>query len=689
MIVLPGDWHTWTYQERRVVLAHEIAHIARGDYLAWLLAQVSVALHVYHPLVHWLSGRLRLEQELAADAWAAEVSGGRERYLFTLAQMALRQDDRRVAWAARPFLPSRGTLLRRVEMLSTTQPRRNVPVSRRRAALLATTAVAAGLMVAGIRAPIGGGRQVASAAEPDKPKATAKDRSAPAMDLSYVPPRAAVVLAARPAAIFQNKDMKPLVDLLNDNQSAISRLGVRIEEIEELTIGLTELPIPRSLIDPIVTLRAKRDLDWKPVGDDFIGKEHFGVAPARAGDNTYYKTAEPSPMNRAYFLPDKRTIVMAPEALLLEVVPAADRWARDWGQPWNQLATGACAAMIDLRAVNGLLSEQMKQDPPPPQLASLRTLAPLWEKGQRLMLAANIDEGLRVTARVDCANGEDAKKVRETAQGALTLARNAFDELGKQELGNPLVAANVPLIDLASEIVKQSRLATEQGHVVLSAQLDLDVAETAVTTLTPVILAARTAANRAQSVNNLKQIALAMHVYLDAHQHFPPPVVIGPDGKTPHSWRVAILPFIDQQRLYEQYKLDEPWDSDNNKKVLAKIPALFRHPAADPESTSAGYFALVGAETGLGPKGGEGTKFPAITDGSSQTIAIVEAKRSIPWTKPDDIDYAADLPLPKVGGWFPNGFCAGFCDGHVAFLQDTLGEQTLRALITKAGGDRP
>jgi len=94
LVVLPATWREWTTTERRVVLAHEIAHVGRGDYAAWLLAQLSLALHFYHPLVHWLARRLRLEQELAADAWGAEASGGRETYLMTLAQMALRQDDR-------------------------------------------------------------------------------------------------------------------------------------------------------------------------------------------------------------------------------------------------------------------------------------------------------------------------------------------------------------------------------------------------------------------------------------------------------------------------------------------------------------------------------------------------------------------------------------------------------------------
>ncbi len=112
VVILPGDWRTWSERELRSVLAHEVAHVARGDFAVGILSQVGVALHFYNPLVWWLAGRLRLEQEMAADLCGARLAGGREAYLTTLARMALRQSD--LPLAARPFLPARGTLLRRV-----------------------------------------------------------------------------------------------------------------------------------------------------------------------------------------------------------------------------------------------------------------------------------------------------------------------------------------------------------------------------------------------------------------------------------------------------------------------------------------------------------------------------------------------------------------------------------------------
>ena len=153
LLLLPGDWRDWGPDERRAVLAHELAHVRRGDFLAGLAAQLGLSLHFYHPLAHWLAARLRLEQELAADAWAARLSGGKPSYLATLAQMALRRDSRAMTWPARAFLPSHGTFVRRIEMLRNTQQIRpgSLPLAAR---ILTVGGLATlGLLVAGLRGP--------------------------------------------------------------------------------------------------------------------------------------------------------------------------------------------------------------------------------------------------------------------------------------------------------------------------------------------------------------------------------------------------------------------------------------------------------------------------------------------------------------------------------------------------------
>jgi hypothetical protein len=192
--------------------------------------------------------------------------------------------------------------------------------------------------------------------------------------------------------------------------------------------------------------------------------------------------------------------------------------------------------------------------------------------------------------------------------------------------------------------------------------------------------------NPRAAFEHFKQIAAAMRDYYDANGHFPPAVLYGPNGKTPYSWRVALLPFLGQKPLYDWYHFDEAWDSPSNQKFLEKMPDVFRRPEEPAESTNASCFALVGPGTIFDGK--EGAKLESITDGTSCTILLVEAKRNIPWTKPEDIPYDPGKPLPALGGYYEGGFYVAMADMTVRFLPSTIRGKVLRALITKAGGER-
>jgi len=188
--------------------------------------------------------------------------------------------------------------------------------------------------------------------------------------------------------------------------------------------------------------------------------------------------------------------------------------------------------------------------------------------------------------------------------------------------------------------------------------------------------------------SGLRLIGLAIHCYLDRHQQrLVPATVIGPDGKTPHSWRVEILPFLGKggEALYKEYRLDEPWDSPTNKRVLAQMPDVFRSAGDDLRSTNSSFFALVGPGTVF--EGKDGIKIDQIFDGTSTTILLVEAKRNIPWTKPEDIPYDPAKPLPPLGGFDGDKFLALFADCvTVRRLSTQLGERTIKALIGRGDG---
>ncbi len=209
----------------------------------------------------------------------------------------------------------------------------------------------------------------------------------------------------------------------------------------------------------------------------------------------------------------------------------------------------------------------------------------------------------------------------------------------------------------------------------------------------PAVQAARTAAQRAQSTNNLKQLSLAAHNYNSAYNHFPQQAIYSKDGKPLLSWRVALLPYLEQMPLYNQFKLDEPWDSPHNRALLKYIPLVYLPPGDKPrgEPYTTFYQVFVGTNGRVGPIFEPSPTFRPVlaqcTDGTSGTLLIVEAGTAVPWTKPEDLPYDPDKPLPALGGVFEDGCVAAFADGSCRFLTHDVDEATIRALITRNGGE--
>ncbi len=151
---------------------------------------------------------------------------------------------------------------------------------------------------------------------------------------------------------------------------------------------------------------------------------------------------------------------------------------------------------------------------------------------------------------------------------------------------------------------------------------------------------------------------------------------------------MAVLPFLEQGELYKQFKLDEPWDSEHNKKLLAKMPAQFEPPLKpkgwQPNTTF--YQVFVGDQTLFPP--GKALRLADLGKVSAGTLMIVEAGEAVPWTKPEDLPYDPARPLPMLGGIFNSGFQAVTADGRSGrFLPKNTPPATLRAMISPRRGE--
>ncbi len=353
-ILLAEDWPEWTADERRAVLAHELAHVRRRDYLMGLLAVGCRAVHFYHPLVRWLAARLRLHQELTADALAARAVGGRTTYLRALAGMALRQDEFCAAGVARSFLSDRGTLLRRVAMLRVTDDGR--PLGRAVRWGMAGLLVLAALGASAVRGP-------AQAPADEAPRPGAAAAELPPFDLSYIPPNAIGFIAVRPAALLSRPEMKPVAErwrLLFQGVCRLAGLGpdfdIPFDAIEQV-VGPMELKVytveerkknphgeGHAVVLGLAFIRMTRDFDWPAVLKSLaplaqVTEVKPGVFECRA--------AAFGPQTLILHAIDRRTLVFS--LLPGGAVNRHDENAARWGAAWRAVERAGFVQVFDNR----------------------------------------------------------------------------------------------------------------------------------------------------------------------------------------------------------------------------------------------------------------------------------------------------------------------------------------------------
>lgn len=269
----------------------------------------------------------------------------------------------------------------------------------------------------------------------------------------------------------------------------------------------------------------------------------------------------------------------------------------------------------------------------------------------------------------------------EAAQSLQRAAVNAYEAAGDAKNARK----HIPQFD---EIIRFLTPKVAGTQVVLSVGENPGEMDKLLPLIALPLQEARNAATRAQHANQLKQIGLAMHMYHDVHRRLPAHASYSEEGKPLLSWRVHLLPYLDQNDLYKQFRLDQPWDSAHNKKLIKKMPGVYKDPRVPVKEAGRTTFVVpTGKKLVFGDK--EGLPFQKITDGTSSTILVLEsdASSAVVWTKPDDLAFD---PADPLKGLFFDGkgtVAVLIADGSVQWLKDAEAKKSLPAYVTPAGGE--
>ncbi len=346
-------------------------------------------------------------------------------------------------------------------------------------------------------------------------------------------------------------------------------------------------------------------------------------------------------------------------------------------------------AVVSVNALQPMLMQIMQQGPPLPEeiVADIQSLI---NNIELIALRLQVGDNEKAQLVISSADANSASNVDESLQRIMQFAHDQIMSQMVREFPDDSATGRAMQAYFAR--VGEKILATlkpRQSDNRLVVEIDDFQNSTMVGTLTglllPAVQSARAAARRMQSSNNLKQLGLAMHNFHDTYRSFPAAAGLDDDGEPMISWRVAILPYIEEAELYQKFKLDEPWDSEHNLALLDEMPDVFKHPSRATKPGHTVYQAPIGEDTLLRLK--EPSRMQDITDGTSNTIMLVEtaAERAVPWTAPQD--YELDIEDPAAGLFEGDLGQFLFGDGSVRSLSRHIDLQLLNALFTRAGGE--
>jgi hypothetical protein len=409
--------------------------------------------------------------------------------------------------------------------------------------------------------------------------------------------------------------------------------------------------------------------------------------PAELAGKTYSRALQP--IEPSHCRVDDHTLIVAMEPMLQLML------AEKKASPLRTLLAKATlkndvtavAALETLRPMIDMARQQMGEVPPP--FAPLLKIPDHIEMAQ---LTVNVRDGLSTKLTLVSQDEAGAKELTKLLNTARAFGKQAalMQIAAQPKSEDPIEQAMQQYMRRLTEFQIDQLTPKQEGkRVEFGYQANSGVATTGVMValLLPALQVAREAARKAQSINNLRQIGIGLHNHLSAHRTFPAFANFDGEGKPLLSWRVHILPYIEQQTLYEQFHLDEPWDSEHNRKLIEHMPGAYASPNQSrtvPGTTV--YLALAAEDSLLGAK----PLHPRdIKDGLSNTIAVVEAndENAVIWTKPEDLPFDATSPMAGLGAMRKETTLLLLGDGSCFGMLNAVLAKRIAAMVTTNGSE--
>ncbi len=526
----------------------------------------------------------------------------------------------------------------------------------------------------------------------DPPSAGGAPAAAPAIDTSLIPEDAVIAFVAYPRRVLAfpalaKADIKALsmADAMGD------RFGFSLADVEQVMMLFLEpgAPVHGRLGRPNVAgvvfhlakphagqeFAAKMMAPDKPEEVEIAGKKCF--RPAKNQQSHYQRTSP------CVCFPDERTIVVG-DLVMLEKMLSANNVQTPLTEELRTLDPTVDAAIVVNNRNGTTLATLLKEAHLPESLAGLPEV--LTTARLTVKAAPEVSLALELVGKDDDAAARLAKMV----DAAKSLAENVLPAL-HDDLPKRLTADQKPIVEellrLADKVASGLVPQRTRNQVAIQINGLTKIDDLATKVVLPAIDLARRVALRTQSANNVKQLLLAVFSYEVAHRRLPARAIFSKDGKPLLSWRVQMLPNLDEAALYKQFHLDEPWDSPNNKPLIAKMPSTFKVPGGKHnEEGRTCYVVPVGKDTVF--DGETGTRLAQITDGTSKTIAMLQAPddKSVFWTKPDDLEFDSDHPFAGLRTISDDAILAGFADGHVQWIRKDVEPEIFRRMIIRNDG---